>query len=163
MRGSLKYTTLWRSGGQIASASQDQLKTFAERKHDLDSKNLRLDTSGTTTQELKDSLWNKVVILDLISVTKKIVANTKDGRFGTSHFNWKRLYKDRFQKLYQEIHAWRHLPHESEEERGLRLSLRLIKRRKINKSINIRHLVSVPEAHCLGSSLVYFLRNIKSG
>lgn len=162
MRGSLKYTTLWRSGGQIPCASRDQLRIFAAQKPNLDLKNLQLDTSGTTTQELKESLWNKAVISELTKVTKKIVANTKDGRFGLSDFKYKNLYRDRFQKLYQEIHAWRRLPNESEEARGLRLSLRLIRRRKINKGINIRHLVSVLEAHCLGSSLVYFLRNIKS-
>lgn len=161
MRGSLKYTTLWRSGGQISSASQNQLDMFAAQNPDLDVKNLRLDTSGTTTQQLKDSLWNRAVIQELIAVSKKIVANTKDGRFGSLRINWKKLYRDRFQKLYQEIDAWRPLLDETEEARGLRLSLRLIKRRQINKSINARHLVSVLEAHCLESSLVYFLRNTR--
>lgn len=142
MRGTLKYTTLWRSGGQIPTVSRDQLDQFSTGKYTPVLKELRLDTSGTTTQELKESLWNKAVIIELVNVTKKIIANTQDRRFGTKNFNLKRLYRDRFQKLYQEIDAWRPLPDETEEERGLRLSLRLVKRRQGNKRINIFHLVS---------------------
>lgn len=151
MRGTLNYTTLWRSGGQIPTVSPDQLNKFSARKYNPQLKDLRLDTSGMTTQDLKQSLWNKAVIIELVHATKNIIANTKDRRFGLKDFNLKKLYRDRFQKLYQEIHAWWPFPNETEEERGLRLSLRLIKRRQGNKRINIIHLVSHSKAN-------YFIR-----
>lgn len=150
MRGTLGYTTLWRSGGQIPTVSRAQLAQFKNKTYRPQLLDLRLDTSGASTTALRDSKWNKAVVSELVKVTGRIIANTTDGRFGqTKIFALKQLYRDRFQKLYREIYEWRPRSGETEKQRGTRLAMRLIDRRKINKKINIRHLVSDFNADCL--------------
>lgn len=143
------------AGGEIRAVSGAQLAQFKANKSAPNLSNLYLDTSCATTEDLKLSKWNKAVISELVHVTKKIVSKTKDNRFGEQVINWKRLYRERFQKIYQEVIAFRPLPGETDEERGLRLSTRIWRRRKVSKFNNVRHVVSGPSIKCeLGPSLL---------
>ncbi len=143
LRGSLGFKRAWEVGAR-PTVSPERLSQFLsdQRRYAPTLRGLRLDMSGSTTEELRDSKWNKAVVSALAKAAEQIVSNNEDGRFGDEEIDFKKLYRDRFQKLHQEIIEYKAKPGESREKREGRLGERLFHRQKASQRTNIRHVVS---------------------
>src|SRR5579875_1367969 len=65
--------------------------------------NTTLEKKGLTAAKMRNSIWNKALILKLSKEAQQIWSEAVDGRFGKVPIDWRKLFRDRFQKLFKAI------------------------------------------------------------
>ncbi|KAJ3805517.1 hypothetical protein F5876DRAFT_4166, partial [Lentinula aff. lateritia] len=102
-------------------------------------RNTRIDKFAADVKSMKASPWNRAVAYKFAEKAKEIVANCRDGRFGTAPIDWNKLFNDRLYTVYvyKDIIDARPLPGETKDDLVLRLALKQDKRkeRSANRSI----------------------------
>lgn len=108
--------------------------------------NARIDKYGDINL-LRKSAWNRQLLALFAQAAQEIASQFSDGRFGTKHFDWDQLFKERIYHIFRDEINGRAKPGEGHNERVFRLAIEHDQLNSKNNKTTIRHLVSI--AHFL--------------
>ncbi|KAJ4497511.1 hypothetical protein C8R41DRAFT_917549 [Lentinula lateritia] len=103
-------------------------------------RNARINKFAANVKSMKASPWNRAVAYKFAEKAKEIVANCRDGRFGTAPIDWNKLFNDRLYTVYKDIIDARPLPGETKDDLVLRLALKQDKRKERSANRSILHV-----------------------
>lgn len=113
----------------------------------------RIDKYGDINL-LRKSAWNRQLVALFGQAAQEIASQFSDGRFGTKHFDWDNLFKDRLFQIFRAEVNGRAQPGESHDERVFRIALEHDTLNKKKNETSIRHLVSILYSLSLSSMLI---------
>ncbi|KAJ3853048.1 hypothetical protein EV368DRAFT_39727, partial [Lentinula lateritia] len=126
----------------------DQLGAFNKDREANGPKvrNTMIDKNGATTNDLKESSWNRELLLVLVKLAEQIVDECKDARFPAS-IDWIGLFSERLYRVYLAVIKGKPRIKQGELESPEQIEARMldthIGRNKNNGETSFRHAVCV--------------------
>lgn len=104
-------------------------------------RNTRINKYAADTKAMKKLPWNRGLVHKFAAKAEEIVANCKDGRFGTEAIDWVSLFSDRLYDVFKQVVKAQREPNETHEARVLRLVLADTERKSRNAQVSLCHAV----------------------